>query len=87
MVGVCYVITEGLLMALGSEIAVERASVNWEVAPTKGAIGAFMETLVDPKLPYECSVNDIPSEDDQKSMARQVILCVCVCVLFYLLLN
>lgn len=59
-------------MAFGSKIAVEKESVTWEVGPTKDVIQAFIETLVDPKMPYTSSMNGSPSEEDQKSIAKQM---------------
>lgn len=67
-------------MALSSEIAVEENS-KWEIGPTNDVVLAFIETLVDPRLPYTFSINDPPSEDAQKSIARQVYDRVCVCFL------
>lgn len=49
------------------------AAVDWEVAPTQVVVKALMETLVDPRLPRAYS-NDPPSEDAQKSVAKQVII-------------
>lgn len=64
-------------------MAVEREP-EWEVGPTEGVVEAFIETLVDPKFPYGCSIENPPSEDEQKAIARQVSACT-VCFLLLLL--
>lgn len=69
-------------MAPESESAAEKAAVTLEVGPTKDVIEAFMEKLVDPRLPWASSVDGPPSQDDQKSVATQVILCFFIYILF-----
>lgn len=54
--------------------------VNSEVGAAEDVVKAFMETLVDPTLPRSFS-KDPPSEDNQESVAKQVV--ICICVLFY----
>ncbi|KAH6830117.1 hypothetical protein C2S53_010655 [Perilla frutescens var. hirtella] len=70
--GISACLNEGLLMALGPEIAVEKESVTWEVGPTNDVIQAFIETFVDPRLPYKFTIKDPPSEDVQKAIAGQM---------------
>ncbi|KAL0426102.1 UNVERIFIED_CONTAM: hypothetical protein Sradi_1145000 [Sesamum radiatum] len=50
----------------------ERVAAKWEVGPKEDVVQAFMETLVDPRLPLTISVNDPPTEDAQNSVARQM---------------
>ncbi|KAL0379412.1 UNVERIFIED_CONTAM: hypothetical protein Sangu_0005500 [Sesamum angustifolium] len=50
----------------------ERVAAKWEVGPKEDVVQAFMETLVDPRLPLTVSVNDPPTEDAQNSVARQM---------------
>ncbi|KAL0464897.1 UNVERIFIED_CONTAM: hypothetical protein Slati_0377300 [Sesamum latifolium] len=59
-------------MGSGSESAAERVAAKWEVGPKEDVVQAFMETLVDPRLPLTVSVNDPPTEDAQNSVARQM---------------
>ncbi|KAK4418534.1 hypothetical protein Salat_2266200 [Sesamum alatum] len=59
-------------MGSGSESAAERVAAKWEVGPKEDVVQAFMETLVDPRLPLTLSVNDPPTEDAQNSVARQM---------------
>ncbi|XP_011093604.1 uncharacterized protein LOC105173510 isoform X2 [Sesamum indicum] len=59
-------------MGSGSESAAERVAAKWEVGPKEEVVQAFMETLVDPRLPLTVSVNDPPTEDAQNSVARQM---------------
>ncbi|KAK6137087.1 hypothetical protein DH2020_029173 [Rehmannia glutinosa] len=65
-------VEKGVTMASGLESEAERVAVKWEVGPTKDVVQAFMETLVDPRLASRVSVNDPPSIDAQKSVARQM---------------
>ncbi|KAL0397986.1 UNVERIFIED_CONTAM: hypothetical protein Scaly_0247000, partial [Sesamum calycinum] len=58
----------GVIMGSGSE----RVAAKWEVGPKEDVVQAFMETLVDPRLPLTISVNDPPTEDAQNSVARQM---------------
>ncbi|XP_042031285.1 uncharacterized protein LOC121777993 isoform X2 [Salvia splendens] len=58
-------------MALCSVTAVEGES-KWERGPENDVVFAFIEKLVDPRLPYKFSINDPPSEDAHKSIARQM---------------
>ncbi|KAL7121530.1 hypothetical protein ACP275_02G187700 [Erythranthe tilingii] len=45
---------------------------KWEVGPTEEVVQAFIETLVDPRLPLRVSINDPPDEDAHRSVARQM---------------
>ncbi|XP_042026949.1 uncharacterized protein LOC121774090 [Salvia splendens] len=58
-------------MALCSVTAVEGES-KWERGPANDVVIAFIEKLVDPRLPYKFSINDPPSEEAHKSIARQM---------------
>ncbi|KAL1535971.1 hypothetical protein AAHA92_28687 [Salvia divinorum] len=51
--------------------AVEGES-KWEVGSANDVVYAFIEKLVDPRLPYKFSINDPPSEEGHKSIARQM---------------
>ncbi|KAL0428758.1 UNVERIFIED_CONTAM: hypothetical protein Sradi_0501800 [Sesamum radiatum] len=62
-------------MGSGSESAAERVAAKWEVGPKEDVVQAFMETLLDPRLPLTVTVNDPPTEDAQNSVARQVTVC------------
>ncbi|XP_012843827.1 PREDICTED: uncharacterized protein LOC105963889 [Erythranthe guttata] len=45
---------------------------KWEVGPTEEVVQAFIETLVDPRLPLSVSIDDPPDEDAHRSVARQM---------------
>ncbi|PIN13881.1 hypothetical protein CDL12_13486 [Handroanthus impetiginosus] len=54
-----------------SELAAKKLAPKWVVGPKEDVVQVLMETLVDPLLPMRVS-NVPPSEDSQKSVAKQM---------------